>query len=99
MLTNRMQTAEYYNKLTDELVIEMRKYEQQDYRVSHAKLIYLTLSSLKPIAQSMGSLNEMKMIDSLLAKFQAEIQREESMEHHAQPSKLSEFLHETQICE
>ena len=99
MLTNRMQAAEYYNKLTEELVVEMRKYEQQDYRVSHAKLIFLTLSSLKPIAQGMGSMNEVKMIENLLAKFQAEIQREEAMESHAQPSKLSEFLHETQICE
>jgi hypothetical protein len=94
-----MQAAEYYNKLTEELVIEMRKYEQQEYRVSHAKLIYLTLSSLKPIAQGMGSMNEVKMIESLLAKFHAEIQREEAMENHAQPSMLSEFLHETQLCD
>lgn len=98
MLTNRMQAAEYYTKLTDELVVEMRKYEAKDYRVSHAKLIYLTLSSLKPIAQGLGSTAEMGMIESLMAKFQGEIQREEAMEH-AQPSKLSEFLHETQICE
>lgn len=99
MLTNRMQAAEYYNKLTEELVVEMRKYEQQDYRVSHAKLIYLTLSSFKPLAQGMGSMNEVKTIESLMAKFHAEMQREDAIEHHAQPSVLSEFLHETQICE
>ena len=99
MLTNRMQAAEYYTKLTDELVVEMRKYEAQDYRVSHAKLIYLTLSSLKPIAQSMGAMNEIKTIENLIAKFQGEIQREEESEHHEHHSKLSEFLHETQICE
>ena len=95
MITNRLQIQEYYTKLTDELVIEMRKYEAKDYRASHAKLIFLTLSSLKPIAQGMHAPEEVKMIDKLLAKFQEEIKKEDSMKP-PEPSKLAEFLNETE---